>query len=145
MIREGQRVVAREDPTRTGRVLVASSTAAHVKWDDGVTGVIASADMMTYASTVAGVLDESLDHGLPTVTGARETYEEDGLPGIVAMVEEHGLLDRGAQFAQEALDHVAGALRRDATLSAVLGALGEPEGDAVVAHLTTALIQEAMR
>lgn len=139
MFAEGQRVVL-AGLGRAGKVLVSLGSGTHVQWDDGTVDLVETATLLHAHSTLDGILSESLEAALPD---PRRTLEDEGVEGVVASLSANGAMAGAAEIAQEAVEAIAGALRRVPAVAALLRDVGDDDG-AIVAEATLSLVREAL-
>lgn len=158
-MRDGQRVSYIGEPRDgmemgdRGQVLACDSHASHVMWSTGAkTGQVLLMDNLditpagsrtTAASVVDDGLDDSLDVGSLGVTAAREWFDDQGEVGVLNAMAEAGHLSSFAAIAEEARDLVAGRIRTDPSMRAVVAQLDDEEGEAVIRLATVALLRDA--
>lgn len=158
MIVEGAKVAyAGEDPFQDvgsiGKVVSLSGSCAHVLWEDGPkVGMIEMIDQYDLVphrantaaprrvATVADGFEATLDMpGMP-VLAVRATYDEDGEDGLVAALNEAGKIAVLAEYAEEALSHVATRIRQDPGVTEVLAQLEPDERDSLVDRLASLVL-----
>lgn len=138
-----------------GQILTGDDNASHVMWSTGSkTGQVLLMDnaditpagtRTTAASAEPDGLDDSLEVGIGTlgVTAARDWFDFDGEVGVLNAMAERGHLASFGAIAQEARDLVAGRIRNDPSVRAVIAQLDDEEGEAVVSLATVALLRDA--
>lgn len=164
MIVEGSKIAyAGDDPFQDvgslGRVVSAAGSGAHVMWETGpragMIELVPTDDLVPHRAsrtghTLAptGSLRESFDAALdmPATPGlqVRATYDEDGEDGLLSALEEAGRIAVLAEYADEALAHVAGRIRRDPTFREVLSALEPDESDLLVRRVASIVLTDAI-
>lgn len=161
MITEGSKVTyAGEDPFQDvgsiGKVVSAAGTYSHVMWESGPKGgmieVVDNDDLLPYRdkpvtarrTTVADGFDSTLDMpGMP-VLAVRSTYDEDGEEGLVTALNEAGRLAVLAEYAEEALSHIATRVRQDPAIAEVLAQLEPDEADSLVGRVSSLVLMDRM-
>lgn len=136
-----------------GQVLTGDGNASHVMWSTGAKAgqvlfmnnedIAPAGNRTTAASSEPDGLDDSLEMGSLGVTAAREWFDFDGEVGVLNAMAERGHLASFGAIAQEARDLVAGRIRNDPSVRAVIAQLDDEEGEAVVSLATVALLRDA--
>lgn len=134
-----------------GKVLaVAGQRSYHVQWTEGYRSGnvdIVSVDDLVPAMasqqdpmSVQAQFDASFEMPTLTTIAVRDTYDDYGEDGLLNALGEHGHLATLAEYAQGAIDTLAGHLRTDATFSTILAQLDQPEADSLVQRVAVSLL-----
>lgn len=157
MFHEGQAVTSIGDgsdgiPLGThGKILLfASDVAGHVQWADGSVTLVRNleeqvAPLRGQASREPSYLDDSLEYGVISHTGARHALATSGMGGLLQSLASSGAFAEVGEVAEEARSYVEGQLRRSAALGAHLAELDQEDQDEVYRVASHRLLAEAFR
>lgn len=134
-----------------GEVISAGDGASHVLWHTGSKqGAVVLTDhydlslgQKKVAATIDDGLDDSLDVGTLTVTGAREVFDTEGETGILNVMAEQGHLASFATIAQEAQDLILTRIRNDPSFRSMAAQLDDEEAESVIRLATAVLMRDA--
>lgn len=134
-----------------GRLLAfASHTHGHVQWIDGprcgqvdVVGLddVAPAPKRYQASRDG--LEDSLEVGPISATGARDVFDVEGPAGLLTMMASSGRLSGFDSLADDVLTHTEGLIRQEASVRDVLAELDDQDGDELVSLASRVLLRDA--
>jgi hypothetical protein len=150
-MRDGQRVsCVRNDLLGSeGVVLDAGNTGCSIRWETGPrTGAV---DLVAHrhlvptegSRSISDEVDFSLDDGLVSFP-AHQVMATRGVSGVYEAMVTEGHLDHLDSVAEEALELVASRLRRDPSFRQVISAVGDDQGDHLVAYATSRFLREAL-
>lgn len=156
-MRDGQRVsyighpldgVAMGD---RGEVISASDGASHVLWHTGARqGAVMFVDHEDLslggkktAALVNDGLDDSLEVGSLSTTGAREIFDVEGEGGVLSAMAEAGHLVAFTAIAQEAFDLINTRIRNEPSFRALASQLDDEETESVIRLGAAVLMRDA--
>lgn len=130
-------------PAAAGRIMaLASSSAVHVRWDDGPRrgkiDLVSVWDLEKSASEVALIAPTQI-----TSHSVRRVMNTDGEAGVLNFLSAAKRIDTWTGIAKEALDYVERALRADASMDLAYEQLRADEVDSVVSLAARTLLAQA--
>jgi hypothetical protein len=150
-IPEGERVAYIGEPTDTlsvddrGRVVQAAGKGSHVQWATGAAkGSItleSNADLVSMRREVREG-DDDLDGPLVTFA-VRDTYERQGVTGLLNALNRDGHLAFFEGLAVEAVEMISSSIQTDPSFRPVLAQLSPGEAQDLVALATSTLLRDA--
>lgn len=134
-----------------GEVISAGDSASHVLWHTGArTGGITMVDHLDVSTATKRVaasiddgLDDSLEIGTLSVTGAREVFDTQGEAGILNAMAEQGHLNSFGAIAQEAHDLIQARIRSDPSFRSLAAQLDDDEAESVIRLASAVLMRDA--
>lgn len=155
MIRDGAKVAYIGDPIDgleglevgdEGIVFNAGNTGSHIQWRKGgrkgEIDLISNEDLVANASTKDHILTDSFDDGLLGFD-VRATLDRRGTAGLINALNNEGHMTSFQQYAEEAMQLVAGRIRTDPSFCEVLARLDPDEGAELVEVASVALLRDA--
>lgn len=131
------------------RVVASSGDASHVRWESGDRAgeidlvlndnLVVGRSGHTGAASVAAQMADSLDFGPMAVTGLREAYDEGGVEGAVAVLDDSGHLAMLAEAAEAVLAEMSARVRSHPRIVEALEGM-DPDDAAKVSEAVAAIV-----